>query len=98
MLTRTLGAAPNRRFVIQWANFTVFDDQRARMTMQVKLFEGANAIELHYCTLTPGMMANRVTGESATVGIESPDGRAGRQHSFNRAMAVNTGTALRFTP
>jgi hypothetical protein len=44
------------------------------------------------------MMANRVTGESATVGIESPDGRAGRQHSFNRAMAVNTGTALRFTP
>ena len=98
VLTRTLGTAPNRRFVIQWTNFTIYDDQRARMTMQVKLFEGAQAIELHYCTLTPGMMTDRITGNSATVGIESPDGMAGRQHSFNRAMSVNTTTAYRFTP
>lgn len=98
VLTRTLGAAPNRRFVIQWANFSVFDDQRARMTMQVKLFEGSNAIEVHYCALTPGMMTNRITGESATVGVESPDGRSGRQHSFNRAMSVNTMMGIRFAP
>ncbi|MFO0604088.1 MAG: hypothetical protein U0324_12980 [Polyangiales bacterium] len=98
VLTRTLGAAPNRRFVIQWTGFSVFDDQTARLTLQAKLFEGTNVIELHYCTLTPGMMATRTSGDSATVGIESPDGRAGLQHSFNRANAVNTMNGIRFTP
>jgi hypothetical protein len=98
VLTRTLGTAPNRRFVIQWTNYSIYDDQRARLTFQAKLFEGSNAIELHYCTLTPGMQPNRASGESATIGIESPDGRAGVQFAFNRANAVNTMNALRFTP
>ena len=98
VLTRSFGTAPARRFVVQWTNFAVYDDQTARLTLQAKLFEGSNAIELHYCTLTPGRMANRVTGESATIGIESPDGRGGVQHAFNRANAVNTMSALRFTP
>jgi hypothetical protein len=66
--------------------------------MQAKLFETTGVIELHYCTLTPGAMAPLVTGSSATIGIESPDGRNGRMHSHERAMAVSATTALRFTP
>ena len=66
--------------------------------MQAKLFEGSNAIELHYCTLTAGMMADRITGASATVGIESSTGTAGRQHSLDTAMSVNTTSGIRYTP
>lgn len=95
---RTLGTAPSRRFVVQWRNFSHYADRMARITMQAKLFETTGVIELHYCTLTPGAMAPLVTGSSATVGIESPDGRNGRMHSHERAMAVSTTTALRFTP
>jgi hypothetical protein len=95
---RTLGTAPSRRFVVQWRNFSHFADRMARITMQAKLFETTGVIELHYCTLTPGAMAPLVTGSSATIGIESPDGRNGRMHSHERAMAVSATTALRFTP
>lgn len=96
--SRTLGTAPSRRFVVQWRNFSHYADRMARITMQAKLFETTGVIELHYCTLTAGAMAPLVTGSSATIGIESPDGRNGRMHSHERAMAVSTTTALRFTP
>jgi hypothetical protein len=98
VVTRTLGAAPNRRFVVQWTNFSVFGDDSARMTFQAKLFETSNAIELHYCTLTAGMMGGRITGDSATIGIESADGVGGRQHSHNTATSVSTTAAFRFAP
>ncbi len=68
------------------------------MTFQAKLFETTGVIELHYCALAAGMMAPLLTGGSATVGIESPDGRSGRQHSFNAAMSVSTAGAIRFSP
>jgi len=98
VLTRTIGTAPNRRFVVQWTNFSVFGDDTARMTFQAKLFETSNAIELHYCTLTAGMMGGRITGDSATIGIESADGVGGRQHSYNAATSVSTTAAFRFAP
>lgn len=98
VITRTLGAAPNRRFVVQWGAFAIYGDDAARLTFQAKLFEGTNAIELHYCTLTPGMMTGRATGDSATIGVESADGASGLQHSHNAAMSVSTTSAIRFTP
>lgn len=98
VLTRTVGAAPDRRFVVQWTQFAFYGDDRARLTFQVKLFEGAGAIELHYCSITPGADAPRAAGASATVGIESPDGSAGRQHSFNDPTGISAARALRFVP
>lgn len=97
VLTRTLGVAPDRRFVVQWTQFAFFGDDRARLTFQAKLFEGG-AVELHYCSITPGADAPRAAGGSATVGIESPDGSTGRQHSFNDPTGVSTARALRFVP
>jgi len=98
VVTRTLGAAPDRRFVVQWTQFAFFGDDRARLTFQVKLFEGAGAIEVHHCAITAGADAPRAAGASATVGIESPDGSSGRQHSFNDATAISTTRAIRFVP
>ena len=98
VVTRTLGAAPDRRFVVQWTQYAIFGDDRARLTFQAKLFEGAGAIELHYCSITAGADAPRATGGSATVGIESPDGSAGRQHSFNDPTGISTARAMRFVP
>lgn len=97
-LTRTLGTAPNRRFVVQWTNFSNYNDRMARMTFQAKLFETTNVIELHYCAITPGAMPPLATGSSATIGIENADGTRGRQHSHNTAMSVSAMTGLRFTP
>jgi hypothetical protein len=67
------------------------------MTFQVHLRERSNAIELHYCAGMPATDA-RVNGSSATIGIESPDGTAGVQYSFNTASVTWGTTALRFTP
>ena len=98
VVTRTLGATPDRRFVIQWTQFAFYGDDRARLTFQAKLFEGSGAIEVHYCALTAGMDAPRAAGGSATVGVESPDGTSGRQHSFNDATGLSTARAIRFVP
>lgn len=97
-VTRTLGTAPDRRFVVQWTQFAFFGDDRARLTFQVKLFEGAGAIEVHHCAITAGADAPRAAGGSATVGIESPDGSSGRQHSVNDATGISTARAIRFVP
>lgn len=95
---QTLGTAPARRFVVEWRDYSFFSDRMARLTFQAKLFETTGVIELHYCAINPGTNAGNATGASATVGIESPDGRSGTQHSFERAMAVSAAAALRFTP
>ncbi len=94
----TFGSSPSRRFVFQWAGFAFPRDVRARLTFQVKLFETSGAVEIHHCVLTPGTDVPRATGSSATVGLESPDGRAGRQHSFNDATGLSATRALRFVP
>jgi hypothetical protein len=98
VLTRTRGTAPNRRFVVQWTGYSFYNDNTARMTFQAKLFETSNVIEVHYCSVTPGMNAGFATGSSASVGMESGTGRTGLQHSFNTAMSISTATALRWTP
>ena len=98
VVTRTLGTAPDRRFVVQWTQFAFYGDDRARLTFQAKLFESAGAIEVHHCAITAGTDAPRAAGNSATVGVESPDGTAGRQHSFNDPTGLSTARAIRFVP
>ena len=63
------------------------------------MLEGTNVVEFHYCTLDAGTgSATRVTGDSATVGLESATGNEGLEHSFNAASSVSTTQAIRFTP
>ncbi|MFO0606484.1 MAG: hypothetical protein U0324_25150 [Polyangiales bacterium] len=97
MLTATLGAAPNRRFVVQWTDFTLpSPDNTARLTFQVKLFETTNVIEVHYCAVTAGNA--RASGNSATVGVEDPTGASGTEISYLTADAARTGFGWRLTP
>jgi hypothetical protein len=99
--TGVVGAAPNRRFVIQWNNWTHFDmpSRSVRLTFQTRLYETTGVIENVYCTMNPGMdTANIATGASATIGIESLDGANATQASFNTAMTVADGVMFRFTP
>jgi hypothetical protein len=47
--TETLGVAPNRRFVVQWANFKPSTQTgTGTCSFQLHLLEGSNAVEFHY--------------------------------------------------
>lgn len=95
----TVGAAPNRRYVLHWNNVTHFNSTTIRLSFQVRLYETTNVIETVYCTVTPGMdNANRATGSQATIGIENANGTDGVEAAFDNAMAIAAGTMYRFTP
>jgi hypothetical protein len=99
--TATVGAMGSRRFIVQWNNWTHFDmvSRSVRLTFQTRFYEGTGVIEHVYCSMMPGMdTANIASGASATIGIESLDGSAAAQASFNTPMAVAAGTMFRFTP
>lgn len=92
----TLGAAPRRRFVVQWSNWQVIGDTESRVVFQTKLFEGTHVIEYHYCAATPARTLP--LGASATIGVESLDGAAGFSVANNRFNAVDPANAYRLTP
>lgn len=94
----TLGAAPNRRFVIEWRDWAHNSEQaNIRNTFQIKLFETTGVIEYHYCTL--GATGEPLAfGDSATVGLENATGTLGRQSSINTEDSISTMRALRYTP
>jgi hypothetical protein len=95
------GSAPNRTLVVEWFDLHARETSQ-HVTFQAKVFETSNVIEFHYCTLdvgtSTGTQASRVIGDSATIGLETPDGRSGIQHSFDVTNAISTTNALRFTP
>ncbi len=95
--TATLGTAPARRFVIEWRDVSsISGDETLRF--QIKLFEGSNVIEYHYCSMTTAGLDDRHTGESATVGLQNYDGSRGEQVALDTAGTTPTGALIRFTP
>lgn len=94
--TATLGTMPARRFVVQWTDFNVGGSD-VRLTMQAKVFEGSNALEIHYCSVMPASNT-RASGNSATIGAESLAGEFAAQVSYDTASAAVTGRAYRLTP
>ncbi|MCA2981488.1 MAG: hypothetical protein INH37_24705, partial [Myxococcaceae bacterium] len=101
---QVFGSPGSRRFVVEWANFGLSTPTAPfvgpeRLTFQLKVYEGTNVVELHYCALNAnGGSASRVTGQLATVGLEGAAGLSAVVHSVQTSSAVNTSTALRFTP
>lgn len=93
--THVLGAAPDRRLVVEWSGYD-FISRGSSLTFQAKLFE-SGVVELHYCAVT-STDAARASGGSATVGLEDPLGADGAQHSFDTVGSVSTTDAIRFTP
>lgn len=97
----TIGAAPNREFVIEWraSSFSVANDLR----FQLVAVEGTNVIEFNYCAMNSTTMDQFNTGISATIGMQSPDTTAGVTFAHARAMAIGGATMaspnrLRFIP
>ncbi len=86
---QTSGMAPNRTFTVQWDRVPQFantDDN----TFQVVLYEGSNAIEIRYKSVTPEGFAG-----DYTIGIENADGTDGIEVD---ATGVAAGTCVRFEP
>ena len=86
---QTLGAAPNRIFIVQFTNVPHFGGGPP-VTFQTKLFETTNVIEVHYPNpATDG--GNHVAGvenESGTVGVEF----------FEGTTPLPASEAVRYTP
>jgi hypothetical protein len=91
----TLGAAPARRYVVQWNSVLYYANRASDMNFEVILNESGGAIDLVYQRLAP-----LPTGYVPTVGLES---NTGVQGSFicttaNTSCGVVAGNAFRFTP
>jgi len=48
----TIGTAPNRICVIQWANFRHYNTTGDNYNFQIRLYETSNRIEIHYGSFT----------------------------------------------
>ena len=95
--TKTVGAAPDRRFVVEWSNLSVLDedgkDLNANLTFEAILFEGTNDIQFLYRNMT----GPRSDGSSATVGAQNLKRDTAIQTAFNQpSIASGSFTTYRF--
>ncbi len=96
----TQGAAPDRRFIVTWKEIPLKADPASRLTFQTILFEGSNEIQYQYLSMTDSSGttgAGRVSGSSASIGIENIDGTKGKQLAFNQNGTIASGSAFSFT-
>jgi|LNFM01.1.fsa_nt_gb hypothetical protein len=93
----TLGAAPGRRFVVEYNDVDTIDEEQT-LRFQAKFFEGTNVIELHYCAMSTIGFDDRHTGESATIGAQNFARTQGIDVSTDTAGATPSGTWFRLVP
>lgn len=97
ILYTTIGAAPNRKLIIQFGNMGFFGAPAFMGTFAVILHETSNIIQVQYRIIVDNT-STRPHGGSATIGLENSDGTAGVQYAFHNPAAVITGKALSYTP
>jgi hypothetical protein len=85
---QTLGTAPNRVFIVQFTNIPHFGGGNL-VTMQWKLFETSNVIEVHY-------QAAPSDGGTHSAGIENADGTLGLQYYLGTS-SLPTPLAVRYS-
>ncbi len=97
VLYKTIGAAPNRKLIVQFRNMAFYTTPPYLGTFYVILYESGNKIQIQYRMIV--LKDNqRATGNSATIGIENIDGSAGVQYAYLDPAAVSTSKAITFTP
>lgn len=81
----TVGAAPNRQFIIEWRGVLVDDGASAINNIFALVFnEGSNAFQYRYVQTGVGAIDN---GASSTVGIQADTtGTLFTQHSYNQSV------------
>jgi hypothetical protein len=82
------GSSPNRFFVIEWFNVLLLGSIQERLSFEAVLFEDGRIV-FNYRAIDADSSVLRERGQSATVGIESPDGTAAVQRSFNQPYLDN---------
>lgn len=95
--TKTIGAAGDQRFAVEWAAVRHFSAPGAA-TFEIVLEQKTNDIYFQYQNTNVGDAAYN-HGASATVGVENLDGTKGRQFSHNLAslQPYDNTKAIRFT-
>gem|GEM_PF-851910 len=99
VVTQLSGTAPQRRWVIDWQNLNILDENGtglgSRVSFQVILFEQSNDIAFQYKTLE----GPRSLGESATVGLQNAARDVAAQFSFDQAnLYPGRAVVFRFNP
>ncbi len=97
IMYQTIGAAPNRKLVIQFSNMSFWTTTVLLGTIQVILYEGSNNIQMQYNSIID-LSSDRASGAEATVGLEDSDGTGGVLCSYNSAGYIYSGRAILFTP
>jgi len=93
----TVGAAPNRKCIIQFRNMGFNPFPVFMGTFQVILYETSNKIQVQYRLIVDSRSSvNR--GGSASIGIENINGTAGVQYRYHDGTAARTGLAISFIP
>jgi hypothetical protein len=88
---QTIGAAPNRRFVLSWTNVGLWASPTTLQTFKIILDETTNKI-------TSTIVSSAGGGAAATRGIERQDGLAGVQGSCDQSGSAVAGTSWTWTP
>ena len=95
--------APNRRLIVEWRNFSAYDDDEqdpqpdytTRLTFQAVLYEGSNDIAFLYRKLQGPL----TQGESATIGLQNDGRDQAIQFGFNRPrLSEGRSIFFRFNP
>lgn len=97
ILYKTIGAAPNRKLIIQFRNMGFYPSPVYMGTFSVILYETTNKIQIQYRLI---VLKNNdlAKGGSATIGIENSDGSAGVLYKYHDPTAVSTSKAVSFSP
>ena len=97
ILYKTIGAAPNRKLIIQFRNMAFFSSPSFLGTFSVILYESTYKIQSQYRLIV--LKDNpRSGGNSATIGVENITGTSGTLHGYLSPDAVSTSKAISFTP
>lgn len=97
ILYTTIGAAPNRKLVVQFRNMGFYPFPPFFGTFSTILYETSNNIQVQY-RLIVDKSSTRAHGDNATIGLENSDGSAGVQYAYHNPTAISTGKAILFTP
>ncbi len=84
------------RFIVSWEHWNPWFDV-ADLNFQIHFIYGSNVIEFHYATMEDTDDASRGGGSSATVWLESPDGKIAIPYSVNQNN-ITSNMGLRFSP
>jgi gliding motility-associated-like protein len=97
ILYTTIGAAPNRKLIVQFTNMGFFPFPATLGTFSVLLYESSNIVQVQYklLVLTYSIKAH---GSTASIGLENNTGTSGIQYAFHNPTAVNSEQAISFSP